>query len=962
MSAQPIWITPAGSLGTVPEGAFYQVPLQVTDTITLDIIGIIGNGNTVTIQFYTQPTTTFQPGDSIIVAGVTPGVYNGTFTVTSCTTTQVTYTSSATGVWVSGGTITTVPSTIYFSAVAGALPSGIECTNSGIIQGVPTNVVTVADEAAVAGVNVTSKFAIRAYTTKTVGTATVINRLADRTFTITIAGQNLPGWITPAGQIAQLWVGDLVEPGIQLLYTDGNPTNIPPSISLYSGSLPTGLTISSTGLISGFVQPNPTTSATPGFSVNGQGYDNYPFDFGVNAQNVNYTFTLQVTDGRKSELRTFSIYVWSTQTFSADTTLITADDTELPASISSVNTPVMTNTPGSIGTARSNTYFAYQFIGKNVTGDTIGYTGNNIPAGLSLNSVTGWLTGYLPVNGLFENTYNFTVTAYLINTPSVTGDPVPFSLTVEGPIFSNATWISPSNLGSIANGSTSTFYVAATDTANLTLQYQLVSGSNSSLPPGLTLLSTGHIVGRVSFNTFALDGGATTFDLNTTTFDQTYSFTVNAFSTNRYISIDRTFTIRVIREYNIPYQNLYIQCLPPVNNRQLITNFLENINIFTPSLIYRADDPNFGVSRNVVYNHAYGLNAANIDTYVESLQLNHYWKNLTLGEIKTAQAVDPLTGSVLYEVVYSEIIDDLVNNSGVSADKEVVLQYPVENNTVSVVYPNSLEQMRNQVIDVVGQESQLLPLWMQSPQANGQVLGFIPAWVITYTIPGASGQIQYNINTQFGIQLNQVDFTADRYELDDSLTVNWDATTQHWIPNPPESTTFDIGYHYDIGISATGNGYAVGNQIKVAGTSLGGGIPTNDLLITVNTVDNTGAILDVFYTGSANVLSAGSSYLSLAGTNVTGTGTGATWNITVVPGLGDTIPATTGWVNSSNISVSWTNYIPEVVGWINNSGNTTTFDTQFDGGSLTFNAPADLDINTNAYDKYLMYPKRTILN
>jgi hypothetical protein len=35
--------------------------------------------------------------------------------------------------------------------------------------------------------------------------------------------------------------------------------------------------------------------------------------------------------------------------------------------------------------------------------------------------------------------------------------------------------------------------------------------------------------------------------------------------------------------------------------------------------------------------------------------------------------------------------------------------------------------------------------------------------------------------------------------------------------------------------------------------------------------------------------------------------------------------------------------------------------TTFDAGSLTFNDPADMNTNTNAYDKYLMYPKRTII-
>ena len=893
---QPIWITPPGSLGTVPEGTFYQVPLQVEE-----------------------------PGGD----------------------------------------------QVFFQAIAGSLPSGIECTKDGNIQGVPTNVVTIADDAIVAGVNVTSKFAIRSYTTTNNQPDGPIQRLADRTFTLTVAGQNLPSWITPAGEIGQFFVGELLEPGFQLEYTNDNTTGIPPAVTLYSGTLPPGIVLSPTGLLSGFFELNPTFSAAPGYSANGVGFSTYPFDFGIESQSTNYQFSLQVTDGRTSAVRSFSMFVWSTTDFNASTTLITADNTELTASISNINAPVLLNPQGSIGTAPNSTFFAYQFIGKNVTGDQIGYLGNFLPPGLYLDNETGWLSGYLPNLGLTEQTYNFSIAVYNISSPDIVSIYYQYSLTISGPISTNVTWLTPSFLGSISNGSTSTFYVAATNTAGLPLQYRIASGSDSRLPQGLSLLPSGHIVGRVSFNTFALDDGNTTFDSKTTTFDLTCTFTVNAYSINGYVSVYKTFTINVLRTYNKPYENLYIQCMPPVNDRALIANLLENNNIFTPSLLYRSDDPNFGLSRNVIYYHAYGLDAVSLDTYVESLQLNHYWKNLALGEIKTAQAVDPVSGQVIYEVVYSEIIDNLVNNEGVSVSKEVVWPYGLVNPTVDVVYPNALEDMRNQVIDVVGQESNILPLWMQSKQANGQVLGFTPAWVIAYTIPGGSGQIEYNIETQFGDQLNQVDFVADRYELDSALTVNWDADAQSWIPSPPISTTFDINYHYDISIAASGIGYRGverdahgtityhGDRIKISGTLVGGTTPLNNILIVVDTVNSYGGIVNVFYYGTGNLFAFDNHYNSISGTTLTGSGTGAFWNVLVVPGLDATVPATTPWVNNTNVAVGWKNNSGITVYWTN--GGTTTFDTQFDGGSLTFNAPADIYTNTDAYNKYLLFPKRNIL-
>lgn len=913
-TVQPIWVTPAGSLGTVPEGTFYQVPLQVDE-----------------------------PGGD----------------------------------------------TVYYRVIAGSLPTGIVCDpDTGVLTGIPAATYTPTQDVIISGIDVTSKFAIRAYTTKTVGSLTVINRLADRTFTITVAGQNFPQWITPPGELGEFFNGALLEPGFQLEYTTEPAPGIP-AVSLVAGQLPPGLTLSDTGLISGFITPNTFSSLPSGFNAtvwsgptetagsfsedttyiiqsvgttnftsigapnnnpntefvatgvgSGTGtayisefvtpasvaqFDQYPFDNNVQSTSTNYEFVLKVTDGRSNALRTFSMFVWSTDVFSADTTLITADDTTLTASISSIDAPVLLNPQGSIGSVRNDNFFAYQFIGREIDNNTLGYEGTDLPPGLELNPETGWLYGYIPNLGLTELTYDFTVRVYEYYNPTIISSVYNYSLTTVGPISTNITWLVPNDLGTIANGAASTFYVLASNTAGLALQYRLKSGSDSKLPQGLTLLPSGNIVGRVSFDNFSLDNNTTTFDLDTTTFDLTYTFTVNAYSANGLISVFNTFTIHVEQLYGEPYNNLYIECMPPVNDRELIISLVQNPSIFPPALVYRADDPNFGVAKNVVYDHAFGLTAATLDDYVTALQINHYWKNLVLGEIKTAQALDDL-GNVLYEVVYSEVIDDMVNNAGQPVGKEVVLAYPVDPNTadeIDVVYPNALEDMRVQVIDTVGQISKILPRWMQSKQTDGRVLGFTPAWVIAYVNPGASGQVAYNIQQQFGTQLNVVDFKADRYELDRSMTVNWDPVDQTWIPNPPTITTFDRNYHYQTTVqnyAAGGESYAVGDIIVIDGTDVGGTSPLNDITFIVNDITDSGGILTAFCYGTASLF-ADTDYTGLVGTNVIGIGTGATWNITVVPGV----------------------------------------QTVFDGGSIQFTDPADIDTNTNAYDRYLLFPRKDIL-
>jgi hypothetical protein len=415
----------------------------------------------------------------------------------------------------------------------------------------------------------------------------------------------------------------------------------------------------------------------------------------------------------------------------------------------------------------------------------------------------------------------------------------------------------------------------------------------------------------------------------------THQFTVVAFSQNEIVNVSKEFSITVIREYNEPYENLYIQCMPPQDDRVLINSLVQNSDIFQPELIYRPQDPNFGVATRVIYNHAYGLTAATIEEYYSSLIKNHYWKNLILGSIETAQATDSL-GNVIYEVVYSRVVDDLVNNAGESVEKEVVLPCPINygNNLadVSTVYPNSLVNMRDQVIDVVGQISNILPLWMLSKQANGRVLGFTPSWVIAYTKPGKAAQVVYYIQQQFGDQLNLVDFEVDRYELDRLLTKNWDpiydSTVGSWVPSPPQLTTFDIDAHYQLPVPNDsslafdgGIDYAVEDRILILGSQLGGLDGVNDVIVTVEAVDNLGTITQARAAGTAPLLTVGTTYINIAGTNITGIGSGATWDFETV-------------------------------------GEDATI---FDGGSLQFITPVDMYSNTQAYDKYLVFSKRNIL-
>ena len=71
----------------------------------ITITGASGTGTVSTLTFETQDTIPFSVGSPIVVSGMQPYNYNGSFVVTACTTSSVSYANSATGAFVSSGVI-----------------------------------------------------------------------------------------------------------------------------------------------------------------------------------------------------------------------------------------------------------------------------------------------------------------------------------------------------------------------------------------------------------------------------------------------------------------------------------------------------------------------------------------------------------------------------------------------------------------------------------------------------------------------------------------------------------------------------------------------------------------------------------------------------------------------------------------------------------------------------------------
>jgi len=94
---------PIGAVATPHIEHGIMLDLSIPTAVVIE--GISVSNNVVTATFTDPGFIPFEEGGTITIDGVDPDSFNGTFTVLSCTTTQVTYIDASTGDYVSGGTI-----------------------------------------------------------------------------------------------------------------------------------------------------------------------------------------------------------------------------------------------------------------------------------------------------------------------------------------------------------------------------------------------------------------------------------------------------------------------------------------------------------------------------------------------------------------------------------------------------------------------------------------------------------------------------------------------------------------------------------------------------------------------------------------------------------------------------------------------------------------------------------------
>ena len=795
--AQPIWNTPAGSLGTFPSllpatfqlSASAQSPASsisyallcgvLSPGLSLDQDGLI-TGTPTLVTLATTSTFTVRVTDnlnnlrdrtfSMVVLGAA---------IPNFTTPTGSLLSVQDSIWVEIPIQYSNPdvnNTVIISLKEGLLPAGLEINESGIIRGYPTPPI----------LNITFPLIVTSASLTTAST-NIITCLSTTGFAL---GRIVLFSGTTFGTISSTttyYIKSIINSTeFTVSTTQNGPTYL---VTDAAGYMTVTLPAASVG------QPTIRTSSFTLKLESALGTAVAEYQLTVINQN---TPVSQGGPGKVPNSRSPVILNTRPTTFNIlPTNEYYGYYFTPPKESSTLTTPSDIST--FIGTAQSDNYFAFKIIGKDFDNSVISYSYSGLPSGMIGNTTTGWITGTPILGSTGINQYIFSVA---VLKGSFISEYVEFSYKISNGLDGIVTWITPANMGTIYNGTISTLNVLAT--AQVELYYDIVSGS---LPPNLELLYNGEITGYVAdqpTNQFLI--------LNETT---DFTFTIRAYSPDHpLLNSNKTFTISVLQQYTQPTDILYINATPSITDRNIINSLLTNTTLIPTTDLYRSTDIYFGKATSVVYEHLYGVFSSDLDEYIAAVTQNHYWRNITLGELKTAVAKNS-AGNIIYEVVYSEIIDNLINPSGVSVSSEIYWPTPINlfqgswytsvddiytsyvnifgqeyytsltPGSATVLYPNSLINMRNRVSAVLGQQydSSLLPLWMTSQQANGNTLGYTQAWVICYTKPGKAVTIKNNINDNWAYKLNQINFNIDRFTVDKSTTYNYDKTT-----NPPTWT------------------------------------------------------------------------------------------------------------------------------------------------------------------------------
>jgi hypothetical protein len=430
------------------------------------------------------------------------------------------------------------------------------------------------------------------------------------------------------------------------------------------------------------------------------------------------------------------------------------------------------------------------------------------PPGLELDTEQGILYGRIPYQPAYSRNYRFTVR--ITKTDQDSGETVAnnhiFNLTLKGDIETTIQFLTDKVVGTLKPGHISDLAILAEHTsANLDITYNLTGGK---LPPGLALTPTGNITGviptniQTNFDIAATGFNTTSFDVGATTFDRTYTFNVTARDSYLYSAVSKDFTIDILENTIIPYTNIFVRPLLKREQRTYYRSLIENFSIFDPNLIFRSDDPNFGVQHSIKMTIQYGVQKIDLDKYVPALTYYFKRRRYYFGELKSAVAVDS-TGKHVYDVVYLDIVDDQMIGNKISVAQSFT---QTVNGQLVTYYPDSIinEQFSIKEIEIdVGHplsiDDEYRPKFMQTLQTDtGIPLGFVKASILCYTLPNQSSKIISSIKRS-GFDFKLIDFDIDRLAIENPL--DYDGTRYLLFGTGAADTGFYISTEDDQDIT-----------------------------------------------------------------------------------------------------------------------------------------------------------------
>ena len=707
---------------------------------------------------------------------------------------------------------------ITYSLIAGSLPAGMQVTTDGLLTGTPAEVAK----------RTLYTFVVRA----TAGTS-----ITDRTFSLDVQGADAPTFTTASGQlqlddstsVGLYWVIDGSSVSLQMQATDSDTRAGQQLVyEITKGTLPPGVTMSKSGLISGIVQLTPDEKYGSYGGYDGSGAEDefdgtYDRTVATKSVSKNYDFVVRVSDGTSFVEQNNSIFVYSADFWRVSNTAITIDLTEIDGApltmdLSANRRPVF-RTGSDLGTFRHDNALVVKIDVEDfdaLQGDLeYSIQSGSLPPGINIDINSGELYGQLARQSAVEVDYNFTIRANrtISSELNVFTDQA-FTMKVIGELDIGIAFTTPETVGTLKANIPSLLNVeAVTDEANRVLSYSVTGGS---LPTGITLSEQGNLIGTIDPSDFT---------------DSTRSFTFKVTVSDQYqdAATSKEFIVNVdIPFTKIEYGNMSGHATSFID-QNIFYSIAQDPNINSVDNIFRPDDPNFGMRLKPNMLMISGLEAQTLTAFQQQMEQNHAPKTLYFGDIKTAVAKEGT--NTKYEVVYIEMKDNLENNDGVAVSSSINLrdavtkpllgpkassmiatadyvdyevttdgglsfsiagskvrfanQLSADLGFIETVFPNAVANMRSRMKSLGHKEYDYLPLWMKTTQSGDLApLGYVKAVPICYCKPGTSGLVKKRIIDK-ALNFKNIAFTIDRYIVSTSKvateTFTGDGTTASFV-------------------------------------------------------------------------------------------------------------------------------------------------------------------------------------